>query len=65
MSIEKQQIEQAVHLVKTEQMASCAFLQRRMWISYVRASEIMDELESLGIVGPAKLNGEPRDILTP
>lgn len=52
----------AIEIIRETQRASTSTIQRRMRINYTRASDIMDELEARGIVGPAK-GDEPRDIL--
>lgn len=44
--------------------ASTSQLQRQYCIGYSRAGKIMDQLESAGIIGPAK-GGAPRDVLIP
>lgn len=41
----------AKDLVIREQTASCSFLQRRLAIGYVRASQIMERLFEEGIIG--------------
>jgi S-DNA-T family DNA segregation ATPase FtsK/SpoIIIE len=43
--------------------ASASMLQRRMHIGYPRAARLIDELEKLGIVGPAGKGGKPRKVL--
>lgn len=55
-------IEECVEVIRSEQKASVSLLQRRLRLGYSRASKIMDELESRGLVGPSK-GAEPRDIL--
>ena len=55
-------IEQCIEVIRSEQKASVSLLQRRLRLGYTRASNIMDELERRGIVGPS--NGtEPRNII--
>lgn len=52
----------ATLLVRQENKASVAMLQRRLKIGYSRAARLMDVLEVQGIVGP--YNGaEPREVL--
>ena len=59
--INKLDISQAISIIKADRRLSTASLQRRMKISYFRASKIINKLELLGIVGPD--NGvKPRDI---
>lgn len=55
-------VQQAIEIIRSEQKASVSLLQRRLRLGYTRAARMMDELESRGIVGPAK-GEEPRDIL--
>ena len=59
---EEAMIEEATKLVRVENKASVALLQRRMKIGYAQAARILDKLEELGVVGP--FNGdEPRAVL--
>lgn len=53
---------QAAALVRAENKASTALLQRRLNIGYARAARLMDELEEQGVVGPYK-GAEPREVL--
>jgi S-DNA-T family DNA segregation ATPase FtsK/SpoIIIE len=41
---------------------SVTFLQRQMGVGFNKASNLMDELTRLGVVGPAR-EGKPRDVL--
>ncbi len=43
--------------------ASASFLQRRLKVGYARAARILDELEAVGIIGPAD-GAKPREILS-
>jgi S-DNA-T family DNA segregation ATPase FtsK/SpoIIIE len=56
-------VNKAVALVKRSQRASASFLQRRLRIGYPRAARLLDELENMGIVGPAQGGGKERDVL--
>jgi S-DNA-T family DNA segregation ATPase FtsK/SpoIIIE len=38
-------------------------LQRRLHIGYPRAARLIDELEELGVVGPAQGGGRDREVL--
>lgn len=58
----KQQIEQAIEIVRQSQRASVSMLQRRLRIGYTRAALLMDQLEDMGVVGQMH-NGE-REVLT-
>lgn len=55
-------ISQAASVVRQENKATVALLQRRLNVGYSLAARIMDELEARGVVGPYK-GGEPRDVL--
>lgn len=52
----------ATLLVRQENKASVAMLQRRLKIGYSRAARLMDVLEEQGVVGPYK-GAEPREVL--
>ena len=54
--------DEAVKVVVEAQQASTSFLQRRMKVGYSRAARLMDELEAMGIVGPAE-GAKPRQVL--
>ena len=56
-------IEKAIEIVRETQRASASMLQRRLRVGYPRAARLMDELEELGIVGPAQGGGRERDVL--
>ena len=60
--MEDPDIREAVAIVRSENKATTALLQRRMNIGYAKAARIMDALEELGIVGPFN-GGEPREVL--
>jgi S-DNA-T family DNA segregation ATPase FtsK/SpoIIIE len=53
----------ALELVLLERKASTSYIQRRLSIGYNRAAEIMDELESRGLVSPPLPGGSKREIL--
>jgi S-DNA-T family DNA segregation ATPase FtsK/SpoIIIE len=46
-------IERAIEIVRKTQRASASQLQRQLRIGYPRAARLVDELEGLGIIGPA------------
>jgi S-DNA-T family DNA segregation ATPase FtsK/SpoIIIE len=56
-------MDEAIALVRKAGSASTSFLQRRLRIGYPRASRIIDQMERMGIVGPQKSGGQPRDVL--
>lgn len=53
----------AVEIVRHTQRASASMLQRRLRIGYPRAARLIDELEDLGVVGPAQGGGKEREVL--
>jgi S-DNA-T family DNA segregation ATPase FtsK/SpoIIIE len=53
---------EAVDFIIEKDKASTSMLQRRFRIGYNRASRLMDEIESKGVVGPED-GGKPRRIL--
>ena len=53
--------EKAAYSVVHTQMGSIAMLQRQFSIGYNRTGRLMDQLESVGIVGPA-YGAQPRDV---
>jgi S-DNA-T family DNA segregation ATPase FtsK/SpoIIIE len=56
-------VNRAVELVKVTQRASASMLQRRLRVGYPRAARLIDELEEMGIIGPAQGAGKERDVL--
>ncbi|MGW8249138.1 MAG: DNA translocase FtsK, partial [Anaerolineales bacterium] len=53
----------AIAIVRDTQRASASLLQRRLRIGYPRAARLVDELEELGVVGPAQGSGREREVL--
>jgi S-DNA-T family DNA segregation ATPase FtsK/SpoIIIE len=56
-------LQQAIEIVREQGGASASLLQRRMRIGYPRASRLIDDMERLGIIGPAQRGGRPREVL--
>lgn len=59
---DKELIERAVEVLKSTRRASTATLKRSLIIGYQRSVKLMDKLEAMGIVGPAK-GSAPREIV--
>lgn len=55
-------LEEVARAVVMSQTASTSSVQRRYGIGYNRAGRIMDQLEAMGVVGPAT-GGKPRNVL--
>ncbi len=56
--------DEAVQIVVESRRASISGVQRRLKIGYNRAARMIEEMERLGIVGPAETNGN-REVLVP
>lgn len=56
-------IEKAISIVRQQQRASASMLQRRLRIGYPRAARLLDQLESMGVVGPSQGGGKEREVL--
>ncbi len=55
-------LEEAARLVVQSQHGSTSMIQRRLKLGYNRAGRIMDQLEAIGVVGPAE-GSKPREVL--
>jgi len=55
-------IEDAFKIVRDSQRASTSMIQRKLHIGYPRAARLMDELASLGYVGPSQGSGVEREV---
>ncbi|HUF37205.1 MAG TPA: DNA translocase FtsK [Anaerolineales bacterium] len=55
-------LEQAIEVVRRSGRVSASMLQRRLRVGYPRAARLVDELEAMGIIGPAE-GGRDRDVL--
>lgn len=53
---------EAADIVVSSRMGSTSNIQRRLKVGYARAGRIMDQLEELGVVGPAN-GSKPREVL--
>lgn len=62
IDLDDPEVQQATAIVRAENKATVALLQRRMNIGYAHAARLLDALEELGVVGP--FNGDdPREVL--
>ena len=52
----------AVEIVRDTQRASASLLQRQLCIGYPRAARLIDEMESMGVVGPPQKGGKEREV---
>ena len=55
-------IDRAIDVVVQMGQASTSSLQRKLKLGYARAARIMDELESMGVIGPYE-GAKPRKVL--
>jgi S-DNA-T family DNA segregation ATPase FtsK/SpoIIIE len=55
-------IEKAIIIIRETQRASASMLQRRLRIGYPRAARLIDELEEMGLIGPALGSGREREV---
>ncbi len=55
-------VAEATRIVRAENKASVALLQRRMNIGYAEAAQLIDELEARGVIGPFA-GASPREVL--
>jgi S-DNA-T family DNA segregation ATPase FtsK/SpoIIIE len=53
----------AVQIVREAHKASISMLQRRLRIGYTRAARVIDQMEAMGIIGPAQSGSQPREVL--
>ena len=54
-------LEAAIRIVVENQQASTSFLQRKLNLGYARAARIMDNMEAMGVIGPA-VGAKPREV---
>lgn len=57
-----QLLDDAIKLIVQHEKASASLLQRRLSVGYARAARLLDQLESVGVIGPAE-GSQPRDVL--
>lgn len=62
VSIDDPLIQQAISIVRVENKATTALLQRRLYVSFAKAYHIMKALEQLGVIGPDNGSGQ-REVL--
>ncbi|MBC7885539.1 MAG: DNA translocase FtsK [Saprospiraceae bacterium] len=62
MSDLDENFDEAARLIVSSQHGSTSQIQRKMQLGYNRAGRIMDQMEQLGIVGPAQ-GSKPREVL--
>jgi S-DNA-T family DNA segregation ATPase FtsK/SpoIIIE len=55
--------DEAVKIVREMRRASISLLQRRLRIGYTRSARLIDQLEEMGIIGPAQRGSQPREVL--
>ena len=55
--------EEALQIVVQHRSASASMLQRKLGVGYNRASNLIDDLETNGVIGPAQ-GSKPRKVLT-
>jgi len=56
-------LDQAIEIVRQRGAASASMLQRQLPIGYPRAARLIDDMESLGIIGPPESGGRSRQVL--
>ncbi len=56
-------VEKAIEIVRQTRQANASMLQRRLRIGYPRAARLLDELETMGVVGPSRGGGRSREVL--
>jgi hypothetical protein len=61
--IPKADLQRALDLIRETKRASETSIRKALNIGTTRAVQILDALEAYGVVGPAKGNGGPRDII--
>jgi DNA segregation ATPase FtsK/SpoIIIE, S-DNA-T family len=54
---------EAIKIVREERKASISMLQRRLRIGYTRSARLIEQLEEMGIIGPALATSQVREVL--
>jgi S-DNA-T family DNA segregation ATPase FtsK/SpoIIIE len=58
-------LDAAIEMVRKSRRASASLLQRRLRVGYPRAARLIDEMETMGVVGPSQGSGKEREVLIP
>ena len=58
-------LNEAIEMVRKSRHASASLLQRRLRVGYPRAARLIDEMETMGVVGPSQGSGKERQVLIP
>jgi len=53
----------AIEVVKKQRQASASLLQRKMNLGFPKAASLLDQMEQMGVVGPAEQAGRTRKVL--
>jgi len=56
-------VQQAIRVIKETRQVNASLFQRKLHIGYPRAARLIEELEGMQIIGPARPGGKDRDIL--
>jgi DNA segregation ATPase FtsK/SpoIIIE, S-DNA-T family len=61
-SIDDDQFANAVRVIVNSQKGSASLIQRKLSLGYNRSARLLDQMEELGVVGPAR-GSKPREVL--
>jgi S-DNA-T family DNA segregation ATPase FtsK/SpoIIIE len=56
-------VDRAIDVIRQTGKSSASHLQRALRIGYPRAARLVDELEEMGVLGPAQSGGREREVL--
>ncbi len=56
-------IDRAIDVIRVTGKSSASHLQRALKVGYPRAARLVDELEEMGVLGPAQSGGREREVL--